>query len=194
MSTAKKREFITTLQYLESEKVSDFKREYADGQVYAMAGGSKNHDTLSTTVLRKFGNHLENSICRPCGPDLSIKTSTDSFRYADGMVVCEESGGSHYTQSPVIIVEVLSKSTRHIDKGVKLLEYINMPSLKEYVMIEQDFVSIDVLRKSEGWILRNYTLGDDLHFESIDLTLSVADIYHRVENEDMLAFLANKPK
>ena len=67
------------------------------------------------------------------------------------MVVCEDSGSDLFTQTPIIIVEVLSRSTRHIDKGAKLLEYINMPSMQEYVIIEQDIASIDVFRRSEGW-------------------------------------------
>ena len=173
MSTAKSDALLskklTEHQYLENEKVSEHKCEYVKGRVYAMAADSKNHDTIATTVLRKFGNHLEDSNCRPYCPDLKIKTAADHFRSSDGMVVCDDSEDDHFTETPVVIIEVLSKSTRLIDRGAKLLEYINVPSSQEYVMIEQDFVSIDVLRHSEGWILHNYTLGDEAHFQSIDL-------------------------
>lgn len=106
------------------------------------------------------------------------------------MVVCSDSGSEFFTQTPIIIVEVLSRSTRHTDKGAKLLEYINMPSMQEYLIIEQDIASIDVFRRSEGWVLKNYILGESIYFESIDLTLSVVDIYHRIDNEDMTDFLA----
>ncbi|NQZ09281.1 MAG: Uma2 family endonuclease [Algicola sp.] len=92
-------------------------------------------------------------------------------------------------KSPVILVEVLSKSTRRRDLTTKRLAYINIPILQEYVLIEQDFVNIEVLRKSSDWQGRHYVLGDEIHFESIDLTLSVAYIYERVENEDMTAFM-----
>ncbi len=192
MPSAKKSDFISENAYLEGEKISDVKHEYVDGEVYAMAGTSINHDRICQNIARKFGNHLENSPCEPFGSDVKVKTSTRSYRYTDGMVVCDKPVDDYYTETPVIIVEVLSKSTRHTDKGVKLFEYINIPTLKEYVLIEQDFVSIDVLRRSEGWIPRNYILGDNIHFESINLTLSVEDIYHRVENEDMVKFLENK--
>jgi len=188
----KNRELITEEEYWQSELTSEIKHEYVDGQVYAMAGASKAHDTISGNIFSEFHSHLKKSPCRPFGSDVKLKTSSKKYRYTDGMVVCDDSGDEHYTQTPVIIVEVLSKSTRHRDKGEKLLEYINIPSLKEYVMIEQDFVTIDVLRRSEGWVLRNYSLGNDVHFESIDLTLSVEEIYHRVENEDMLEFLKNQ--
>jgi Uma2 family endonuclease len=62
--------------------------------------------------------------------------------------------------------------------------------LQEYVIIEQGFVEIEVVRRSEAWVPKNYFLGDSMLFESIDLTLSVAEIYHRVNNEDMREFLA----
>jgi Uma2 family endonuclease len=89
----------------------------------------------------------------------------------------------------VIIVEVLSQSTRRIDQTTKRLSYINIPSLLEYVLIEQDFVQIEVTRKSNSWRPSHYFLGDEITFEAIDLTLSVEEIYDRVHNEQMIAFL-----
>ncbi|WP_245395122.1 Uma2 family endonuclease [methane-oxidizing endosymbiont of Gigantopelta aegis] len=97
-----------------------------------------------------------------------------------------------YTDSSIIIVEVLSKATRKIDETIKLLSYINLPSLQEYVLIEQDYVDVQVLRQSETWFPRHYFLGDDVTFESIDLALPVEEIYARVHNEDMIEFLKYK--
>jgi Uma2 family endonuclease len=74
------------------------------------------------------------------------------------------------------------------------MEYINIPSLQEYVIIEQDFVDLAVFRRSDDWRHTSYFLGDEIHFESIDLTLSVEEIYHRVQNEDMVTFMENKKK
>ena len=109
------------------------------------------------------------------------------------MVDCDfDNSTPDFTQTPTIIVEVLSKSTRKRDTTLKLLSYINIPRLKEYVLIEQDIVDIQVFRKSAGWIPKHYFLGDDCTFESIGLTLSVEDIYDRVQNDDMVEFLNNK--
>jgi len=155
-----------------------------------MAGGSKNHYIISGNILSEFHYHLKKSPCRPYGSDVKIKTSVNNFRYSDGMVICSDSGSEFFTQTPVIIVEVLSRSTRHTDKGTKLLEYINMPSMQEYLIIEQYIASVDVFRCSEGWRLKNYIFGESIYFESIDLTLSVEYIYHRINNEDMRGFLA----
>jgi hypothetical protein len=63
--------------------------------------------------------------------------------------------------------------------------------LKEYVLIEQEYASVEVLRKSDAWVPRHYSLGDEIHFESIKLTMSVEDIYHRVNNKDVVAFFEN---
>ena len=71
---------------------------------------------------------------------------------------------------------------------------INIPGLQEYVMIEQDIVDVQVIRRSEGWLQKHYFLGDEITFQSIALTLSVEDIYHRVKNEDMSEFLELKTR
>ncbi len=97
-----------------------------------------------------------------------------------------------YEAPPLIIVEVLSKSTRKIDHSVKRDAYVQIPSLEEYVLIEQDFVHVEVARRSDGWKSTHYFLGDDVPFTAIDLTLSVEEIYERVDNEDMNAWVIEK--
>ena len=194
MSTViKNSQFITEAEYLESELTAEVKHEYINGGIYAMAGASENHDYISGNIYRKFGNHLENSACRPFTSGVKVKTAKGNFRYPDCMVVCEEDEeDSYYKTKPVILVEVLSRSTRKTDEKDKLLEYINIPSLKEYVLIEQDFVDITVYRKSDSWRSIHYFLEEQIYFESIDLTLSVEEIYHRVKNDDMVDFLEKK--
>jgi Uma2 family endonuclease len=178
--------------YLKWELNNPTKHELIDGYVYAMAGASANHDRLSGNLYRKFGNHLENTPCEPFGSDMKLKINNNFF-YPDVMVDCHfDNSTPYFTETPIIIVEVLSRATRKTDETLKLMSYINIPSLKEYVLIEQDFVDVQVLRKSEGWIPRHYFLGEDVIFESIALTLSVEAIYNRVQNEDMVEFLNNK--
>jgi Uma2 family endonuclease len=189
---AKPTDLISVEDYLTGELHSNIKHELIDGYVYAMAGASANHERISVNVLRKFGNHLENMPCEPFGSDMKLKINANFF-YPDVMVDCHfDDSQPYFTETPIIIVEVLSKSTRRNDTTLKLLSYINIPSLQEYVLIEQDFVDVQVVRRSEGWFARHYYLGDEVTFESIGLSLSVEDIYHRVQNDDMLEFLANK--
>ena len=182
---------ITEAEYLKGELVSEFKHEYVDGALYAvngaMTGASRNHDHIVQNIARHFGNHLFNSHCAPRGSDTKVKTPTGQYRYPDYLVVCEESDDDqHYVQSPVLIIEVISDSTRKTDQQTKRLEYINIASLEEYVLIEQDFVNIVVYRKSDDWRPTHYFLGETVTFESIELTLDVADVYHRVENNELV--------
>jgi Uma2 family endonuclease len=190
--TATQANIVSESEYLEGELVSDVKHELLNGQVYAMTGGTRNHDRIANNVAREFGIHLKNSSCEPFGPDLRVKAGAN-FYYPDVFVDCNiDELEPTYATSPVTIVEVLSKSTHQNDRTVKRLSYINMPSLLEYVLIEQDFFEVQVMRKTDDWKSTYYTLGDKVHFESIDLTLSVEAIYHRVHNDSMLAFLQDK--
>lgn len=178
--------------YLQGELISDVKHELIDGHVYAMAGASANHERIAGNIYRKFGNHLDGSACEPFGSDMKIKVGSNFF-YPDVSVACNfDESQPYYMESPIIIVEVLSKATRKVDETIKLLSYINIPSLQEYALIEQDYVDIQVIRRSEGWLPRHYFLGDEITFESINLTLPVEEIYYRVRNEDMIEFLNSK--
>ena len=113
---------------------------------------------------------------------------------ADGSVSSDDkTEDEHYTEYPVIIIEVLSQSTYQKDRTTKRFAYLNLPRLLEYVLVEQDFVDIEVLRKNDDWKSKHYFLGDNVNVESIDLSVSVEDIYHRVQNQDMLEFLNKKP-
>ncbi|MDD2723252.1 MAG: Uma2 family endonuclease [Methylovulum sp.] len=185
-------EFISVEDYLREELARQIKHELIDGHVYAMAGVSANHERIAGNVYRKFGDHLENSPCEPFGSDMKLRVK-DNFFYPDVMVDCQfDESEPYYTETPVLIVEVLSRSTRKKDETLKFMTYINLPSVQEYVLIEQDIADVTVLRRREGWLPNHYFLGDDITFESINLTLPVADIYRRVQNQDVAAFLSGE--
>ncbi len=180
--------FMTEEEYLQSELASEFKREYIDSQVYAMAGAKHNHNCISMNIAREFSNHLKGTPCATFMADIKVRLGKD-YVYPDVLVDCGNmSGDDYFSTSPVIIVEVLSKSTRIRDTTTKLIRYINLPSLLEYVLIEQDLVSVQVLRKNNHWQSEYFYLGDKVTFKSIGLALAVEDIYDRVDNADMNEF------
>ena len=184
-------EWISEEAYLQNELVSEIKHEYIDGAVYAMAGASKNHQRITGNILGELWTHLKNKPCEPFSSDIKVKVGSKFF-YPDVMVVCkDDSDSAYYTKNPVIIVEVLSKSTRRMDKTAKKFAYQTLSTLQEYVLVEQDFVDVEVCRRSEGWVSQHYFMGDNVTFESVGLTLSVADIYERVENDDVNSFVAS---
>ncbi len=180
--------FLSEEDYLRSELRSEVKREYLDGQVYAMAGAGYNHNCITASIARLFGNHLVGTPCATFIAAIKVKAG-DAFFYPDVLVDCAKMGGDDYfSSSPVIIVEVLSKTTRKADTTSKLLRYLNLPSLQEYVLIEQDIVSIQVLRRRKHWQSEFFYLGDEVTLESIGLTLPVAAVYDRVDNPDSNEF------
>jgi Uma2 family endonuclease len=183
---------ISEDEYLQGELISDIKHEYIDGHVYAMAGASKNHERITGNFFSEFRSMLRSTPCEPFASDLKVKTARGFF-YPDVMVVCKDtSTNEYYAETPVIIVEVLSKSTRRLDETTKRTAYQAISTLQEYVLIEQDFVDVEICRRSQGWVSEHYFMGDTITFESVGLVLPVEEIYYRVENEDVRAFLEEK--
>jgi Uma2 family endonuclease len=183
---------ISEDEYLQGELISGVKHEYIDGYVYVMAGASKNHERITGNIFAELRSLLRNTPCEPFASDLKVKTAR-AFFYPDVMVVCKDtSSNEYYAETPIIIVEVLSKSTRRLDETTKRTAYQTIPTLEEYVLIEQDFVDVEICRRSEGWVSEHYFMGDTVSFESVGLVLPVEEIYYRVENEDVKVFLEDK--
>jgi Uma2 family endonuclease len=184
--------WMSEQEYLEGERISTIRHEYIDGDVYAMAGASKNHNRIAGNIFAEFHNHLASTPCAPFTSDMKVKVGKNYF-YPDVIVVCDDkTEDEYYTESPIIIVEVLSKSTRRTDQTLKRLAYQNLPSLQEYVLIEQDFVDVEICRRERHWQSEHYYLGDEVYFTAIDLRLLVEATYARVVNEEMREFLARR--
>jgi len=173
--------------YLHDEYSRDIKHEYIDGQAYAMVGASESHNIISGNVFAQLHRELKKSGlkgkgCKTFIADMKVKASGNIF-YPDLMVICEpDPNDSNFVKNtPSIIVEVLSASTRKNDITLKKMAYMNIASLQEYVLIEQDKFEVVVFRKSQHWASTYYVLGDEITFESIDVIISVADIYDGVE-------------
>lgn len=192
MATARQVTFISEEDYLEGEKITELKHEYVDGHIYAMAGAHSNHNSLALNISSEFKNHLKGKPCRAYMSDMKVRINNGSkYYYPDVLVNCPPVNG-YFTETPRLIVEVLSNSTRRIDETEKRMAYMQIETLEEYVLIAQDFVQIEVIRKSDDWKAVKYFLGDEVTFTSIGLTLSVEAIYDGVENEDMVQWLKQK--
>ena len=195
MSAVLKDNRISVEEYLAGELISETRHEYIDGYIYAMAGASSNHGRIASNLARELGQHLKNLPCDVFISDFKVHINRSKFFYPDVVVICTpENGDSYYTEKPLLIVEVLSSSTQRKDRTLKRLAYQSLPSLQEYVLIEQDFVEVEISRRSTHWNSQHYFLGDKVYFESLDFTLPVTEIYRRVDNDEMREFLQEAAK
>lgn len=183
---------ISEEEYQQGELISEIKHEFIDGEVYAMSRASKNHDRIAGNVYTNLLPLLESSLCEPFFSDVKVKVGGNFF-CPDVMVVCDDRADNpYYSEIPTILVEVLSKTTRRNDETIKRLAYQSIPSLQEYLLIEQDFVDVEVCCRKNGWLSQHYILGDEFTLDSIGIVLSVEDIYRRVQNEGVLIYLQEK--
>nr|CAA6816537.1 MAG: Unknown protein [uncultured Thiotrichaceae bacterium] len=186
--------YISVKDYLAGEPTSEVRHEYVNGQVFAMAGAKTNHNRITRNLTSLLWSALADKPCEPFSSDMLLKTAEDKYRYPDVIVVCDEDEADNdYVQDkPVLIVEVLSKSTRRQDKTEKRNEYIALPCLQEYILIEQDIAEVEIQRRKNHWQPEYFYLGQDILLESVGVTVSVEEIYQRVDNGDVKAYLEKK--
>jgi Uma2 family endonuclease len=184
---------LTEQAYLEGEALAQIKHEYIEGAAYAMAGASKNHNMIAGNIFAEFRQQLKVKTYSPFIADMKVKAGANIY-YPDVMVVCEadDADTELVLHAPSIIVEVLSSRTRKYDMTAKKMAYLNVPSLQEYLLIEQDRCEVEVFRRSENWASTYYVLGDVITFDSVGVSVSVEEIYDRVDNGDIALFLAQK--
>lgn len=174
-------------EYLILEDQSDVKSEYGYGQITAMSGGTLNHGIIGNNVNTELSNYIKvnKSDCIPINGDVRIFIeNAESFVYPDGMVICGEIETSEKDKNsvtnPMLIVEVLSKSTESYDRGDKFHKYCSLPSFREYVLIDQYKPVIDILYKEDSsyWKMTT-TIGIDksIYLNSLGCPIKMSDIY-----------------
>ncbi len=178
--------YITVDEYLEGESCSETRHEYIDGVVYAMSGGTQNHNRIGLNVSSALDDALHAGPCKTFISDMKVRIRTlesDVFYYPDVMVSCAPDD-THplYLEQPSVIVEVLSDSTERNDKNEKFLAYKNIESLQEYVLISQKEKSVILVRRSNNW-QPELLIGDDfeLRLASIGQSLTSQRIYRNVD-------------
>ena len=129
---------MTAAEYLEWELRQELRYEYCNGEVFAMAGGTKNHDKIAFNLRRMLSDVVEANGCDITGSDVKVLVNKGmSYRYPDLVVSCDERDKNNETfyEFPQLIVEVLSSSTESVDRVEKFKEYIQIPTLEEYLLI-----------------------------------------------------------
>lgn len=183
MSALLKPRYLSPEQYLldENDNPSGVRHEYVNGQTYAMAGASRGHNRVVMNFSSILHVHLRGSRCEVFQSDMKVglqhKDDT-RFYYPDIQVSCEAEDNAYYNTSPCLIVEVLSESTAYKDRTEKLLAYQGIASLQEYVLCSQDTPHVEVYRRRTGWQRERFNDGQCFLLESVNLEVSVDDLYY----------------
>ena len=180
---------MTDEEFLAFERAAETKHEFYDGEVFAMAGASRAHNTVVFNLAREMGNKLKGGPCRGYVNDLRVRIGeAGRFTYPDAVVSCGEEeflpdGSLDTLLNPTAIVEVLSPSTEAHDRGRKFSFYREIPSLRAYVLVAQGEPRVDLFeREGEVWRISAASgLDADLRIEALGITLALAEIYLNVD-------------
>jgi Uma2 family endonuclease len=183
MVASKSDTYVSPEDYLAGEKVSPIKHEYRQGKVYAKAGASKAHVIIMGNVSVLLRNHLRGSGCITYMADMKVRIeAADCYYYPDVAVSCDErdkNADEDFIIYPRLIVEVLSPTTAAFDRGEKFADYRTSESLQEYVLINQERVSVECFRRNaEGlWVLYPYSEGQDVQLASVNFSCAIEALY-----------------
>jgi Uma2 family endonuclease len=172
--------------YLSLQRGIEVKLEYFNGEIYLMAGGSAGHNRISRNVLKLLDAALAGSSCEAFGSDMRVSTPSGLYTYPDASMVCgpKVNDSSETITNTIVIVEVLSDSTRNYDRGEKFELYRSIPALRHYLLIEQSFRHVEHRRlQTDGsWIDEIKESPDQIvHLSEAGIDLPVARIYEGVE-------------
>jgi|SRR5450755_223216 Uma2 family endonuclease len=180
--------FLTPEDYLRIERAAEYKSEYYQGEMFAMAGTTVAHSRIVMNVSAELVTALKGKSCQAFDSNLRVHVpATGLYTYPDVSAVCEKpqllDKEADTLLNPILIVEVLSKSTQSYDRGDKFKNYRSIPSLREYLLIEQDQILVEQWFIKDGhWTLAEYnTLDAAITLVSLDIRLALADVYRDIE-------------
>jgi Uma2 family endonuclease len=182
---------VSVEEYLAIDRDSiDVRYEYIDGNMYMLAGGSANHAVIMANITGLLYNLLRGKPCRVYSSDMKLQLSQTHYVYPDVSVSCDvrDIGTIDIIQHPLLVVEVLSPSTKDYDRGSKFDYYQECLSIEEYMLVDTERKAVYLYRrKTENlWILQLCGPDDMAELESVGGIFSVADIYeHTVLPEDI---------
>ncbi|MBF0259270.1 MAG: Uma2 family endonuclease [Desulfamplus sp.] len=172
--------------YLDWEMEQQEKHEFFHGEVFAMAGASRRHVTVSGNVFSSLDQALEGGNCRVYMADMKLQAAPDSvYFYPDLFVTCDAADHleDYAMNSPIVVVEVLSASTAAYDRGEKFAVYRKIPSLQEFVLIDPERKTIELFRRtpSDLWELHDIIPEQPLYLNSIKVEIGWARIFRNLE-------------
>jgi Uma2 family endonuclease len=179
---------LTIEEYLEFEDVAVEKHEYYRGEVFEIPRRKISHNIISGNILYGLKKGLKRKYCKIFGGSQRIYIPQNSlFTYPDFSIVCgkiETKDNDNWNLlNPTVIIEVLSKSTRDYDMGGKFALYRDIPSLKEYILVDSESLNVYAFRINQNghWELQEYKqIEDALPVKSLDLSIPLAEVYEGI--------------
>ena len=183
--------YYTPEQYLAFEREAEGRHEYLDGRIYAMTGGSTNHARLIGNVHAELRAQLRGRPCDAFYTQLRARDNTlDLVTCPLVSAVCGEpefaSERDGILLNPTVLVEVLSPSTERYDRGEKFRHYRRIPSLREYVLVSQEWMHVERFARDDAdparWVLAEASgPAGEIELPSIGCTLRLRDVYERAD-------------
>lgn len=167
------------------ERASDQKHEYFQGEILAMSGAGFRHNIIFRNLYGDLAYRSKGKPCQPYGSDMRIHIPENTlFTYPDISIFCRDitndEGDDDIFVQPTVLIEILSPATRNYDRGTKFRLYREIPSLKEYVLVDSEAVSVEIFRLNESrhWELEEYKKQDEiLYIRTIEFKLSLKELY-----------------
>jgi len=182
------RRTFTPEEYLLIERHAPYRSEFLDGEIYAMAGATRKHNTIVGNLTAELQVRLKGTPCQVMSSDMKVDTRRGGlYSYPDLLIVCGEQKYLDSTEdvllNPTVLIEVLSPSTEKYDRITKFARYKHIKTLREYVLVSQDSVRIDryFLDPSGNWPLSTVAGPESsLVLESVPVSIALRDIYDRI--------------
>ncbi|HEX6847739.1 MAG TPA: Uma2 family endonuclease [Chitinophagaceae bacterium] len=175
---------ITIQEYLDMEEASQEKHEYYRGEVFAMSGPKVPHNIIAVNLLSQLSTKLKGKSCRPFNSDQRIHIEKNTlFTYPDISIICGEiislNNDEWNVLNPTVLVEVLSPSTKNYDRGEKFMLYRDIPTLKEYILVDSEMIHIEAFRLNtrDHWELEEYRdTSEILPLPSVHISMALTEI------------------
>ncbi len=177
--------YMSPQEYLEWEEQQPIKYEYINGEVFVMTGGTLPHNSIALNLASSLKSNVRGKSCKVFMADAKLGVSESGpFHYPDVMVTGDERdrNAKKVIYHPCLIVEVLSPSTESFDRGKKFQQYRQIPTLREYVLISADQMTVECFRLNDRgiWELHTYMEGEEVYVSSVDLRCAIELLYEDV--------------
>ena len=189
MADLSDRLLMTYEEYLAWESTQEMRHEFCDGEVIAMAGGSRNHNRVSLNFSKILDNALADRSCEVYIADVKVQVQPRrKYFYPDVVVTCDERDryDAQVVSFPCLIIEVISPSTEGFDRGFKFSQYRSFETLQEYVLVQVEQPIVEVFQRNDQgqWVFFEYRIGDQLFLKSVNVEIAVSDIYRQIQFEE----------